>query len=168
MKKRGKTSATKKAVPKRPAPVRGASPRPAKKAAPARSATPSLFRQAVHVTDLDRAVSFYSRLLGIEGRSTGGARCYFDCGPIILAILDVSLGTERPQPIPTMYFSVENLEEIHTRAREMGCLSGEEVHDAPGGAIVKRPWGERSFYAEDPFGNSLCFVDSKTLFTGRR
>ena len=79
----------------------------------------------------------------------------------------VDLGTERPQPIPTMYFSVENLEEIHARAREMGCLSGEEIHDAPGGAIVKRPWGERSFYAEDPFGNSLCFVDSKTLFRGR-
>jgi len=162
-----------KAVPRKKAAGRRKAPRTPKTASPTKraapdSAVPALFRLAVHVTDLDRAVSFYSRLLGIEGRSTGGARCYFDCGPIILAILDVSLGTERPQPIPTMYFSVESLEEIHTRAREMGCLSGEEVHDAPGGAIVKRPWGERSFYAEDPFGNSLCFVDSKTLFTGRR
>jgi len=32
---------------------------------------------------------------------------------------------------------------------------------------VERPWGERSFYAVDPFGNPLCFVDQKTLFTGR-
>ena len=167
MKKRGKAPAKKKVVSRRPVPAPRASPQPAKRAAP-NSAAPALFRLAVHVTDLARAVSFYSRLLGIEGRSTGGARCYFDCGPVILAILDVSLGGERPQPIPTMYFSVENLEEIHARAREMGCLSGEEVHGAPGGAIGKRPWGERSFYAEDSFGNSLCFVDSKTLFTGRR
>lgn len=29
-----------------------------------------------------------------------------------------------------------------------------------------RPWGERSFYCRDPFGNGLCFVDEKTLFTG--
>jgi hypothetical protein len=35
------------------------------------------------------------------------------------------------------------------------------------GAIVRRPWGERSFYAVDPFGNKLCFVDRATLFTGR-
>ena len=150
-------------------------PRVAKKAGPPgknrtapASERPTLFRLAVHVTDLDRAVSFYSRLLGIEGRGVGGGRCYFDCGPVILAILDVSLGTERPQPIPTMYFSVGNLEEIHARARDMGCLDNEDVHGAPGGAIGKRPWGERSFYAEDPFRNSLCFVDSKTLFTGRR
>ena len=33
--------------------------------------------------------------------------------------------------------------------------------------IVKRPWGELSFYAEDPWGNGLCFVDEKTLFTGK-
>jgi len=149
-------------------PTRRPAPRAAKRAAGGRTAAPALFRLAVHVTDLDRAVSFYSRLLGIEGRGIGGGRCYFDCGPIILAILDVSLGVETPQPIPTMYFSVGDLEAIHARATEMGCLDREEVHGAPAGAIAKRPWGERSFYVEDPFGNSLCFVDPKTLFTGRR
>jgi len=30
-----------------------------------------------------------------------------------------------------------------------------------------RPWGERSFYAHDPFGNPLCFVDATTIFTGK-
>jgi hypothetical protein len=34
--------------------------------------------------------------------------------------------------------------------------------------IETRPWGERSFYATDPFGNPICnpicFVDSRTLF----
>ncbi|HTR04203.1 MAG TPA: VOC family protein [Thermoanaerobaculia bacterium] len=166
-----------KAAAKKPAargarpPRRAAPPKPAKKTARAaapRSSPPALFRLAVHVTDLARAVSFYSRLLGVEGRGIGGGRCYFDCGPIILAILDVSLGSEPPQPIPTMYFAAGDLEAIHARAKEMGCLDREDVHGAPAGAIVKRPWGERSFYVEDPFGNSLCFVDPETLFTGRR
>jgi hypothetical protein len=40
-------------------------------------------------------------------------------------------------------------------------------HDQGAGDIVTRPWGERSFYAADPFGNRLCFVDEQTIFTGR-
>jgi hypothetical protein len=40
------------------------------------------------------------------------------------------------------------------------------VHGEPAGAICKRPWGERSSYAVDPFGNPLCFVDRATVFTG--
>ena len=32
-------------------------------------------------------------------------------------------------------------------------------------AIETQPWGERSFYCADPFGNKLCFVDDQTLFT---
>ena len=168
MKRLKKTAA--KASKKKPAPRRAASAskRTAAKKTSTKPAAPILFRLAVHVTDLDRAVSFYSRLLGIEGRGVGGGRCYFDCGSIILAILDVSLGSEPPQPIPTMYFSVGDLEAVHARATEMGCLDREEVHGASAAAIVKRPWGERSFYVEDPFGNSLCFVDPGTLFTGRR
>ncbi|UHA73709.1 VOC family protein [Paenibacillus sp. 481] len=27
-------------------------------------------------------------------------------------------------------------------------------------------WGERLFYMEDPFGNPLCIVDQRTIFTG--
>jgi hypothetical protein len=29
------------------------------------------------------------------------------------------------------------------------------------------PWGERMFWANDPFGNPFSFVDDRTLFTGR-
>jgi hypothetical protein len=32
--------------------------------------------------------------------------------------------------------------------------------------VAVQSWGERSFYARDPFGNPICFVDSGTLFTG--
>ena len=34
--------------------------------------------------------------------------------------------------------------------------------------VATRPWGELCFYARDPFGNPLCFVDESTLFTGGR
>ena len=35
------------------------------------------------------------------------------------------------------------------------------------GDITVKPWGERSFYVEDPWGNGICFVDETTRFTGR-
>jgi hypothetical protein len=31
---------------------------------------------------------------------------------------------------------------------------------------VVRPWGERSFYVEDPWKNPLCFVEEGTVYTG--
>jgi hypothetical protein len=49
----------------------------------------------------------------------------------------------------------------------LDCLSTDDVPGARAGEIVKRPWGERSFYAHDPWGNGLCFVDENTLFTGK-
>ena len=125
---------------------------------------PVLFRVAVEVADAARAGRFYARLLGVKGRAVGGGRQYFDCGGVIVALVEVP----RPEPIAeNLYFAVSNLAAVHARARAMRCLSRESVHGEPGGAIVRRPWGERSFYAVDPAGNRLCFVDRRTLFTGR-
>ncbi len=31
--------------------------------------------------------------------------------------------------------------------------------------MIKRPWGEQSFYVTDPWGNELCFVQEGTLYT---
>jgi hypothetical protein len=46
-------------------------------------------------------------------------------------------------------------------------LSPDVVPDVgPLGEIAERPWGERSFYASDPFGNPLCFVSRESVFTG--
>ena len=129
---------------------------------------PNLFRVILEVADLNSAVEFYSKLLGIEGRVLRGSRAYFDCGAVILEILDPSPGDVKPTPnVGDVYFSVKDLERAHVRARELGCLSKEQVHDENAGDIVTRPWGERSFYVEDPWGNGLCFVDEKTLYTGR-
>jgi catechol 2,3-dioxygenase-like lactoylglutathione lyase family enzyme len=135
---------------------------PAKKT----SDVPQFFRLNVEVGNLDAAVDFYTKLLGLQGRKQPGARCYFDCGPVNLSVLDVS-SVGQPHPAAkALYFTVKDLEAAFARAQELGCLSQENVHDAPGGGIVVRPWGERSFYALDPWGNPLCFVEEGTVYGG--
>ncbi|HKA91835.1 MAG TPA: VOC family protein [Haliangiales bacterium] len=82
---------------------------------------------------------------------------------MILALLAAPGGAP---PADDVYFAVADLESVHRRAAALDCLSQVEVHGESGGEIHRRPWGERSFYAEDPWGNGLCFVDETTLFTG--
>jgi|SRR5579872_2226154 len=128
--------------------------------------TPQFFRLNIEVGDLGSAISFYSKLLGIEGRKQAGSRCYFNCGPVTLQVLDVS-SVHPPHPAAkALYFTVGNLEAAFERAKELKCVSPESVHDAPGGGIVVRPWGERSFYVEDPWKNPLCFVEEGTVYAG--
>ncbi len=133
---------------------------------------PTLYRIILQVDNLDKAEEFYGKLLSDRGRRIPrGSRHYIDCGPVILALVDVNgegIPGLEPKPLPDyIYFSVNDLETVHQRARELGCLSTEDVHGESAGEIVKRPWGERSFYAHDPWGNGLCFVDENTLFTGK-
>jgi len=128
---------------------------------------PQFFRLNIEVGDLKSAIVFYTKLLGIEGRRQAGSRCYFECGPVTLQVLDVSSQSQPHPAAKALYFTVNDLEGAYERARALNCLSREEVHDAPGGGIVVRPWGERSFYALDPWRNPLCFVEQGTVYTGR-
>lgn len=123
---------------------------------------PRLFRTILPVSDIARAEAFYARLLGSCGRRVSPGRHYFDVG-VILAIVDPRADGDDWDPLPNqehVYFAVRDLEAFHRRAAELSAL------DLRMGAIEIRPWGERSFYARDPFGNPLCFVDETTLFTG--
>lgn len=127
---------------------------------------PQFFRLNIEVGNLDQAINFYSTLLSVQGRKQPGARSYFECGPVTLSVIDVSSVGSPHAAAKALYFTVKNLEAAFERAKELGCLSQESVHDAPGGGIVVRPWGERSFYALDPWGNPLCFVEEGTVYTG--
>jgi catechol 2,3-dioxygenase-like lactoylglutathione lyase family enzyme len=133
------------------------------------SDAPKLFRVILQVADLDKASEFYSKLLADEGRRIPRAsRHYYDCGPVILALVDPTAGGLKAEPLPDyIYFAVSDLEQVYARAVELNCLAKEDVHGASAGEIATRPWGERSFYVHDPWGNGLCFVDETTLFTGR-
>lgn len=127
---------------------------------------PSLFRINVEVGDLDQAAEFYQKLFGIEGRKQAGSRCYFTCGPVTLQVVDVS-SSGKPHPAAkALYFIVKDLDAVFARAKALNCLSREEVHGVSGGAISVRPWGERSFYAEDKWRNPLCFVEAGTIYPG--
>ena len=127
---------------------------------------PKIFRVTVEVADLDKAAAFYSKLLGSDGKRHPGARHYFDCGGVILAVLDVSRGGMPPTIGPkSLYFAVGDVTVVHARAVQLGALAPYKVHGEDAGAVTKRAWGEKSFYAVDPWGNDLCFVEDGTLYT---
>jgi len=129
-----------------------------------------LFRVILQVSDVARAAQFYEALLGFPGKKVSPGRCYFNCEGTILACFDPQADGDgfdaRPGP-DYVYLAVDDLEAAYQRAKSAGAkfVDG-EVHGAPAGEIGVRPWGERSFYVEDLFGNHLCFVDWPTMFTG--
>ncbi len=124
--------------------------------------TPKLFRVILPVTDINQAERFYSTLFAMPGVRVTSGRHYFDCGGTILACFDPRADTDNfdlgPNP-DHIYFAVDYLETVYARAMDL------KVEDID--PIATRPWGERSFYLKDPFGNKLCFVDRSTMFLGR-
>ena len=81
-------------------------------------------------------------------------------------MLDPSAGGMTPTPGPkSLYFAVTDVEAVHKRAQALNALAPYKVHGEPAGAVTKRPWGERSFYVVDPWGNDLFFVEEGTLYT---
>lgn len=123
------------------------------------------------VRDLSESVRFYETLLGTPGRQVAQGRIYFDVGSVILGLLDDSKTepSRRSMPAEALYIATSDLDRVHERARGLRCLSTENLHDDPTqpmGSIAVRPWGERSFYLQDPTGNPLCFVDAATVFSG--
>src|SRR5581483_2572024 len=120
-----------------------------------------LFRVIVPVTDIDRAAALYAAVLAIPGRRVSPGRHYFDCGGTILACFDPTADGDG-HPLPPnpdhVYLVVQDLQTTFQRAQAAGCRTLDPT-------IQKRPWGEISFYAQDPFGNPICFVDEKTIFT---
>jgi len=127
---------------------------------------PKLFRVTVEVANLDEAATFYATLFNTDGKRHPGARHYFDCGGVILAVLDVSQGGMKPTPGPkSLYFAVKDLDAVHARASDLKALAPYKVHGQAAGQPIERPWGERSFYVVDKWGSDLCFVEEGTLYT---
>lgn len=127
---------------------------------------PRLFRVTIEVGDLEGATELYRDLLGGDGERHRGARHYFDCGGTIVALIDVAQAGASPTPgSKSLYFAVEDVEALYERASRLGILAPYQVHGEPAGEVKERPWGERSFYVVDPWGNDLCFVEEGTLFT---
>jgi uncharacterized glyoxalase superfamily protein PhnB len=130
-----------------------------------------LFRVILPVSDIGRAAKFYEILLGQPGRRVSPGRHYFDCEGVVLACFDPGQDGDgyeaRPIPEP-VYLAVDDLRATFDKAKEAGASLSTNVVPGVGplGEIAERPWGERSFYASDPFGNPLCFVSRESVFTG--
>lgn len=121
-----------------------------------------LFRVILPVGDIATAAAFYENLFALPGRRVSPRRHYFDCGGVILALYDPRADGDDFDATPNpdhIYFAVPDLEAIFERVKNLPCKCLEAE-------IKSRPWGERNFYAADPFGDPICFVDEKTIFTG--
>ena len=133
--------------------------------------SPRLFRVIVPVDDLDVAVPFYAAVLEQAGFRVSPGRHYYSCGGVTVALYEPKADGDDRVPRPNfdhIYFAVDDLEAVYARAQRAGGLSAETGDGGlPMGEIARRPWGERSFYLHDPFGNPLCFVDARSVFTGR-
>jgi catechol 2,3-dioxygenase-like lactoylglutathione lyase family enzyme len=129
-----------------------------------------LYRVIIPAADLDASQVFYARLLDQPGMRISGGRHYFRCGSVVLAVYSPAGDGDATTPHPNfghVYFAVDDLEAHFARALALDCLDPATGDGGlPMGQTARRPWGERSFYAYDPFGNPLCFVDAATLFTG--
>lgn len=121
-----------------------------------------LFRVIVPVSEIDAAAEFYEALLATRGRRVSSGRHYIDCGGTILALFSPRDDTDpwdaQPNPEP-VYFAVDDLDEIE---RRVNAMEQAQLDDP----VTERPWGERSLYLRDPYGNRLCMVDERTVFTG--
>lgn len=123
---------------------------------------PKLFRVIVPVSNIEAAARFYESVLGIAGQRVSPGRHYFDCEGTILACFDPRADGDPWDATPNpdhVYFAIDDLSATFERCAGASCRRRDEK-------IVTQPWGERSFYAADPFGNKRCFVDRATMFVG--
>jgi predicted enzyme related to lactoylglutathione lyase len=117
------------------------------------------------VKNIKTASNFYSKLLDLKGKKVSPGRVYFECGRTILACYDpVADGDSlhsgwNLHPKQFIYFSAADFDSTFEKAKNLRCKRIDK-------AIKTMPWGERLFYASDPFNNPICFVDEATVFRG--
>ena len=127
---------------------------------------PTLYRVILPVHDIEQAAGFYGQVLGAPGERVSPGRHYFACGGTILACYSPEAdGDEvgdgwRHHAAQYLYFGVADLEAALERVQAAGGTIE--------AGIETMPWGERMFYARDPFGSPISFVDETTAFRGSK
>ena len=123
-----------------------------------------LYRIILPVDNIDIAENFYSQILNQKGMRVSPGRHYFNLEGTILACYDPKAdGDEygdgwRFHKNQYIYIAVADIQNVFDKIKNSDCKYV--------GEISEMPWGETLFYSNDPFGNPICFVDEKTIFTG--
>lgn len=104
-------------------------------------------------TDIEKAVS------------VSQGRHYFNLEGTILACYDpIADGDEVTakwvfHENQYIYIATPNLDKIFEKAKNSDCVSIDQK-------ICNMPGSERLYYANDPCGNPMCFVEKSTVLTG--
>lgn len=109
------------------------------------------------VSDLKRAVEYYSRLFFQEGDKVNSEQHFFTLGDTLFTCVKVNEEFERA--FFPFCIATDHLESLFTRAR---LLNNRGIDTA----ISENDLDEMYFNVTDPFGNKLQFISSKTIFYG--
>ena len=98
----------------------------------------------IEATDVKRLQEFYRDLLGLDA--------IMDLGWIVTlsshqsGVTQLSILSEGGSgaPVPDLSIEVDDVDEIYSRGKKMGCVL---VYD-----LTDEPWGVRRFYVRDPAG----------------
>ncbi|SLN77177.1 VOC family protein [Oceanibacterium hippocampi] len=97
------------------------------------------------VADPARANAFYGDLFGLKVVMDHGWIVTLSSGERMAPQLSVASEGGSGTAVPVLSIEVDDVDEVHARARSGGW---EIVYD-----LVDEPWGVRRFYVRDPFGN---------------
>lgn len=134
-----------------------------------------LYRVIIPVPDIEGAVQIYQTLFNADGQRVSRGRHYFDLGGVVFALYDPQADGDTHvgdtdadgdshavwayHDNQYVYIAVSDIDAVFRRAQKAEMLHVDE-------SIRQMPWGETLFYARDPYGTPICFVDEKTVFTG--
>lgn len=123
-----------------------------------------LYRIILPVPNIEKAALFYAQVLGIAGERVSPGRHYFRFDDFVFALYDPRADCDSPvhhwqfHPDQFLYFATDNL----THTFKLVTAAGGKTESA----IADMPWGETLFYARDPFGSPIAFVERGTVFLG--
>jgi methylmalonyl-CoA/ethylmalonyl-CoA epimerase len=101
------------------------------------------------VTDLERAVDFYGRVLGLPKKYQFSTYAGFDCGGVEIGLVPGDM-TENQAGAPLVDFLVQDVDEVYGVLSDKGVRFFKEPHDTS--------WGGRTALFADPDGNMLQLV----------
>jgi len=112
----------------------------------------------VCVTDMARAIDFYTRILDFEHRGTWPAAGHPSYSVVVRDASELHLSNYPSDCVgQSVVVRVADVDAIHrdvtARGLDQSHRSESPVHLGP----TDQTWGTREFYATDPDGNTVCY-----------